>query len=155
MDKQKQIMQGLWRRAGRQEEALEIKCKTLADARRMRFALYNAVREFKPDQKDGRAPKPADPALQHAINNCSVSFKDDDPTTVLLRQKTKTTLMMSALEALGEEPLLDEVDIAAGASASAVMKKLSESGGAGAKVEDGEDGGAGLNLPRTTPYYTR
>lgn len=145
MDKQKQVMQGLWRRAGRMTEALEIKCKTISDARRMRFALYNAVREFKPDQKDGKAPKAADSALQHAIDNCSVSFKSGEPTTVLLRQKVATDLMMSALEALGDEALLDEMDVAASASADAVMKKLAEEG----QVE------VNANLPRTTPYYTR
>ena len=145
MDKQKQVMQGLWRRAGRMPEALEIKCKSLSDARRMRFALYNSVREFKPDQKDGKPPKVADEALQLGIDNCSVSFKEGEPTTVLLRQKTKTDLMISALEALGEEALLDELDVAASASASLVMKKLS--GEVPVEIDP--------NMPRSTPYYTR
>lgn len=145
MDKQKQVMQGLWRRAGRMPDALEIKCKSLSDARRMRFALYNAVREFKPDQKDGKPPKVADEALQAGIDNCSVSFKEGEPTTVLIRQKSKTDLMLSALEALGEEALLDELDVAASASASLVMKKLG--GEMPAEVDP--------SLPRTTPYYTR
>lgn len=145
MDKQKQVMQGLWRRAGRMPDALEIKCKNLSDARRMRFALYNAVREFKPDQKDGKPPKVADEALQLGIDNCSVSFREGAPTTVLLRQKAKTDLMISALEALGEEALLDELDVAASASANLVMKKLS--GEVPVEIDP--------NMPRSTPYYTR
>lgn len=147
MDKQKQILQALWRRAGRMSEPLEINCKTESDAKRTRFALYNAVREFK--EKDGKPGKPADDELKYAIENCSVGYKEGSVNVLVIRGKASLEMMGAVLEALGDEKLLDEEQITASASAALVMKKLA--------AMEKEDVQPAQPIPgtRVTPYYTR
>ena len=110
-------------------------------------SLYNAVREFKPDRKTGAEAKRADAALQQAIDLCSVSFKENDPLTVLIRQKISSSFMLSAMEALGDEALMDEEAAELTASAEKVMREMQENVGEGVGVNP--------TLPRITPYYTR
>lgn len=144
MDKQKLICQGLWRKAGQTQEEVAIPCKTLADARRLRFALYNAVREFKDDPKTGREGKRADPDLQAGIENFSVSFHDEAPTTIVLRHKGSSTAMQAALAVLGDTPLLAPEGMEVAASIAAVQKKLEQMANE-----------TNADAPRVTPYYTR
>lgn len=146
MDQQKSVLQGLWRKAGRQDEPLEIACASNADAKRLRFALYNAVREFKPTPKGDPAKKLADPALQMALDKCSVSFHEQDSSIIIIRQKTSSAMMQAAMAVLGEERILDEMDVAAEASFALVQKKLAEPQEPGEYVP---------GTPRVTPYYTR
>lgn len=89
-------LQGIWRRANAEGEGVTIKCQSPSEAKRVRFLLYNAVRE---------ARKPfgiADEALREAVKACGVSFAEDDPSTVVVRQKLRTGLMEKILEAAGD-----------------------------------------------------
>lgn len=150
MDEQKQLLQGLWRKAFRQGTALEIPCKTESNATRMRFALYNAVRGVRAGKEK------VDDLLKLAVENCSVGFHPDDRTVVVMQRKVMTELMQTVAEILDGEPELrkTEEEMEVEASQALLMQKLREgAGGAGCAAESADAAGAGL--PRVTPYYTR
>lgn len=80
----------VWRKALAEGE-VRITLKTISDARRVRFGLYNAVRPF-------REGKLFDPDLLRAAQECSIRLED---TTLVVIAKLNTDTMQSVLEAVG------------------------------------------------------
>lgn len=97
MDKQKLLLQGLWRKAGASPEALRLPCSTRGEALRLRFALYNAVRKV----REGK--EPADEALMRALEEVTLSFEDDAQTVLVMEQKVRTGMMQVVVAALGPQ----------------------------------------------------
>lgn len=143
MDKQKALLQGLWRKAVGTEETLRVPCQTESNAKRLRFALYNAVRDVRVGKVEG------DETLKEAIANCTISFDPEDKSVVLIQQKVMMDLMQVVAGVVGDAPGLQktEEEMAMEASQARLMEKLSG-------LPDRERG-IDLGLPRVTPYYTR
>ena len=97
MDKQKLLLQGLWRKAGASPEALRLPCRTRGEALRLRFALYNAVRKV----REGK--EPADEALTRALEEITLSFEDDAQTVLVMDQKVRSGMMQVVVAALGPQ----------------------------------------------------
>lgn len=116
----------VWRQALAKGE-VRITLKTISDARRVRFGLYNSVRPF-------REGKLFDPDLQRAAQECSIRLEG---TTLIVISKLNTDTMQSVLEAIG----LDAEDLATTQAAqpalpadiqesmALTLKKLNETGG--------------------------
>ena len=137
MDKQKAMMQELWRRALAREDGVAVPCKSASDAVKFRFALYNAV-------KAARAGKePADEVLKDAIVNCSVGFDPEKANIVVIRQKVMSGLMQTVAEVLREA--------GAGEVRSSEELALQEAGERMAKVAQAGTGTPGDG--KTTRYY--
>ena len=83
-------LHALWLKALRDGE-VSVTCDTLSDAKRLRFALYNAVKPI-------RDEKAHLPEVLKAVESCSISAEG---LTVTLREKTKTSLMRSVLGVVG------------------------------------------------------
>lgn len=133
MNEEKALLQSLWRKASTQEK-LTIPCKTLAKARRLRYALYNAVRGV----RDGEVK--VDEVLQFAVENYSISFDPDEPSTLVVQRKILTELMQTVQGILGDTPLETEEDILMREAEQRVRAKVAE---------------GGAEPTRVTPYYTR
>ena len=103
MDKQKLLLQGLWRKAGASPEALRLPCRTRGEALRLRFALYNAVRKV----REGK--EPADEALTRALEEVTLSFEDDAQTVLVMEQKVRSGMMQVVVAALGATAQAEEV----------------------------------------------
>ena len=127
--KEQLVYHAVWRQALAKGE-VRITLKTVSDARRVRFGLYNSVRPF-------REGKLFDPDLQRAAQECSIRLED---TTLTVISKLNTDTMQSVLEAIG----LDAEELATTQAAQAAqpalpadiqesmaltMKKLNETGG--------------------------
>lgn len=100
MDEQRAKLQGLWRKAYRDGKPIEIPCKTASAATKLRFAMYDAVRPFR------KGTMQPDEELGEAINNCMLSFKEDDRSVLVVCRKTATELMAAIDAVLGEDPTL-------------------------------------------------
>lgn len=100
MDEQRAKLQGLWRKAYREDRPIEIPCKTESAATKLRFALYDAVRVFR------RGAAQPDEELGAAIQNCMLSFKEGDRTVLVVMKKTATELMSAIDEILGGDETL-------------------------------------------------
>ena len=146
MDEQKELLQGLWRKAFLQTEPLLIPCKSESNAIRLRFALYNAVREVR------KGKGKADKTLIDATNNCTIGFSPDDRATLLVQRKVMTELMQVVVDLVGDAPELrkSEEDMEIEASSALLLEKLKQSA-----EFSREQSPANLGLPRKTPYYTR
>lgn len=129
------VMQALWRLAHRKGRH-EVVLPSLSECRRIRFALYNAVRKV-------RIGAERDAELEAAVAECSVSIEG---TTLVLQARAATPAMAAVLNSLGAEgeglleltpKAQEEVEIAE--SEARLLKKLAEEGDA----------------LRVTPYYTR
>lgn len=101
------IMLSVWREAGRTAEGVTIPCESEANAKRLRFALYNAIKPV----KTGRIA--ADGALKHAIATCSLSFTENK-SGLIIRPKVATTLNRALLAALGDKPIVKTEDLLLG-----------------------------------------
>ena len=157
MDAQKALLQEIWRKAFRQDEPLEIPCKTESNAKRMRFALYNAVRGV----RDGATP--ADSLLREAAENCSVGFKPGERSTVVLQKKILTELMQVVVgivgvaapttlpgNSAGHSPLLkSSEELQAEEETQASLARLAE------KLKEASPGAGEGAARRPNPYYTR
>ena len=146
MDEQKELLQGLWRKAFLQTEPLLIPCKSESNAIRLRFALYNAVREVR------KGKGKADKTLIEATNNCTIGFSPDDRATLLVQRKVMTELMQVVVDLVGDAPELrkSEEDMEIEASSALLLEKLKQSADFSS-----EQSPANLGLPRKTHYYTR
>ena len=146
MDEQKELLQGLWRKAFLQAEPLLIPCKSESNAIRLRFALYNAVREVR------KGKGKADKTLIEATNNCTIGFSPDDRATLLVQRKVMTELMQVVVDLVGDAPELrkSEEDMEIEASSALLLEKLKQS-----TEFSPEQSPANLGLPRKTHYYTR
>ena len=136
------VMQAIWRTAYRKGEH-RINLPSLSDCRRIRFALYNAVRGI-------RLGKEVDEELAAAAEECSICIEG---TTLLIRAKSQTPAMQAVLSSLGTEALnLTELtprsaeEVAIESSQEVLLEKL--------KAQFADDG---TQVPgqRVTPYYTR
>lgn len=87
MATQKELLQAVWRKAIRQDEPLRIQTKSKSCATKLRFDLYNAVRDF----RSGKMVP--DETLQQAIENCSLAYDQDDPSVLVVRRKMDTDMM--------------------------------------------------------------
>lgn len=114
-----EIMRGLWRQANRKAEGIEIPCKSESEARRVRFQLYNAVKEAR---KPGAM---VDEELREAVANCSLGFKEGAPTVLQLRQKMRSEMLMKMAELAGDavKPMAGEQE-----SVGRVMARLEAEG---------------------------
>lgn len=101
------IMLSVWREAGRTEEGVTIPCESEANAKRLRFALYNAVKPV----KSGRIE--ADAALKHGVATCSLSFTEDK-MGLIVRPKVATLLNKTLLAALGGKPVASTEELLLG-----------------------------------------
>jgi hypothetical protein len=92
------IMLSVWREAGRSQEGITIPCESEANARRLRFTMYNALKPVKAGKMQ------ADKALVYAMANCSLSFTDDKKG-LNIHPKVSTTLNKALLASLGTKPV--------------------------------------------------
>lgn len=143
MDEQKKLLQGLWRKAFLAEEPVLIPCKTEANATRLRFSLYNAVRTIRSGKQQ------VDETLQQATENVSVGFAPQDRTAVLMQRKVMTDLMQTIQDLVGDAPELvkSEEDMVMEHSQALLMEKLGSEKPGLTPAE--------LGLPRSNPFYTR
>lgn len=144
MNNESSVMQALWRKAYR-DGRHEIVLTSASDCRRIRFALYNAVRPV-------RQGKLVDEELAAAAEECSVSIEG---TKLIIQAKSQTPAMAAVLESLGREakkllepePMTAE-DAAIAASQERLLSAL-------AAPEASPVAEAIAPKPRVTPYYTR
>lgn len=114
------ILQNLWVMAASRPDGVEVPCGDASSARRLRFALYNAVKWFK-----GENAKPCSEELANAIATCSLSFTADE-TGVVIRQKIATKVNQAILSVLGGLPLLSDEERQAKESGERMMKRMLE-----------------------------
>lgn len=152
-------LQGLWRAAAKREAPLEVPCPTLAVARNLRFALYNAVRAER-DQ-----PELADAGLAEALETISLSVEDNPPRLVL-RRKVLMELLDNVLGSIPElaELSADAVDLQAAESLRRMEERLKrEAIGQPSPVGHAADGFRGEqsqaakleSIGKPNPFYTR
>lgn len=110
------IFHEVWRMANTPDGMKVIQCKTPAEAMRLRFALYNAVKPYRNGKRE------ADPALREAILNCSMSLTPDK-TGVLLQKKIDTELGQVLLEAIGGKLPLTIDERMANSAYERIMKR--------------------------------
>lgn len=114
MSNEKALMQEAWRIGYQTPEGLVIKCKTEAEATRVRFTLYGAVKQF----RDGKGEP--DPILAEAIVNCALTITPDG---VRIQRKLAGEVARGILEQLGREPKTVE-QYNAEASLERIMNKV-------------------------------
>lgn len=152
-------LQGLWRAAAKRESPLEVPCPTLAVARNLRFALYNAVRAER-DQ-----PELADAGLAEALDSISLSIEDNPPRLVL-RRKVLMELLDSVLSNIPElaELSVEAVDLQAADSQRRMEERLRrEAIGQPSPASHAADGFRGEpsqaakleSIGKPNPFYTR
>lgn len=135
------VFHALWKRAAK-DGMFVVTCTNLADARKMRFGMYNSVKPL----RDGKASLPD---VVDAADECSISIQElpDGTAELVIQHRVSTTMLQSALGALGQslEQVLGEspaevMDSEVAESLHRLSEKLAE------VPED---------KVRTTPYYTR
>lgn len=89
-DKRKAILQALWRKAHETGQPVVIKLKDDAEANRIRFDLYAAVKAVK-------ANPGLDPGLHAAVTSCSITYQDSKTLQIGTRN-----LEDALMEAAGE-----------------------------------------------------
>ena len=112
------ILQNLWVVASTLPEGADVPCGDPASARRLRFAMYNAVKQFK-----GENAKPCSDQLLNAITTCALSFGGDG-SHVLIRPKIATKLNQAVLGVLAGFELKTEEDRQAEESSARVLEML-------------------------------
>ena len=155
-------MHGIWKKAWN-EGPVEITFDSIADARKIRFDLYNSVRLI----RDGKV---FDDELLRACEECSIRIED---TTLIIRKKFDAPALQRAFAVTGINPDEqqqpgDEIDEAAKASQKKLMAILAMSKEVNGpppedvpvlmeykapKEETSEE--PVVVVPRSTPYYTR
>lgn len=154
MDQQKAMMHALWRKAIRQEVPVRIPCGTAAKASKMRFALYNSVRNVRSGKEQ------SDAALLDALENCSVFFEEKDKSVLVIGRKVASEMMQTIAGILGEEKGLlkssEEIKMEElwRSAMGKVAEKVAEGAAEGVKGKS-VDIGLPSAVPRATPYYTR
>lgn len=139
-----EVMRGLWRKANREADGITLTCRSESEAKRIRFQLYNAVR----DARKGLAT--ADQELVEAVTNCSLGFRENDPKTLVLRQRMRGELLQTMAELAGDavrpQAVLED-------SAKRVMERLAQ-GDRGVEVAavPVEDYIPGVNAPLSSAF---
>ena len=130
-------LQSIWRAALGRPEGVRLPCKDEGEAKRLRFALYNAVRHL-------RVLEPAatvDTTLAEAVKNCSISLIES--TVLLVQDKQFSPLMAVVNKALEEYniPVKSEVADAAARSFEKLkaMGMVTEEGQAEATTQQTEE----------------
>lgn len=141
MDAEKEAYQGLWRKALEVAETLQLPCKSVSEATRIRLMLYRAVKDVRTGKEQ------ADKRLMQAVQELSIGFAPDSPTTVVFRRKLNSELLSTITEILGGEVRTKE-DFLIQDSFEAVQAKL-------ANPPSPEEEAVPAPRPRSTPYYTR
>lgn len=116
---EKARLQGVWRAAAQRPDGLDVPLPTLAAARNMRFALYNAVRAERND------PFLADALLADALENIQLSVREDPPR-VELRRKAIVGILEALATAVPELDALskDSMEIRAAESQARLESRL-------------------------------
>lgn len=116
---EKARLQGVWRAAAQRPDGLDIPLPTLAAARNMRFALYNAVRAERND------PFLADALLADALESIQLSVREDPPR-VELRRKAIVGILEALATAVPELDALskDSMEIRAAESQARLESRL-------------------------------
>ena len=130
MDKVKATYQALWRKAFREGE-LWLELGSKGKAVRLRFELYNAVREV-------RLGKVEDPQLAEAIAACVVRVEESGRLGILAKERAGT--LATILEQVDLDEFLTPTTVSLEAASLEKFKKL---------MQD-----APQEAP-TNPYYTR
>lgn len=116
---EKARLQGVWRAAAQRPDGLDVPLPTLAAARNMRFALYNAVRAERND------PFLADALLADALENIQLSVREDPPR-VELRRKAIVGILEALATAVPELDALskDSMELRAAESQARLEARL-------------------------------
>ena len=114
------ILQNLWILAASRPDGVAVPCGDKASARRLRFAMYNAVKWFK-----GEGAKACSEELSNAIATCSLSFTEDE-TGVVIRQKIATKVNQAILSVLGDLEILSDDQRQAKESGERMLKRMQE-----------------------------
>lgn len=114
------ILQNLWILGASQPEGATVPCGDAASARRLRFALYNSVKQFK-----GENAKPCSEKLKEAITTCALSFSDDGKG-IVIRQKIATKLNQAVLGVLADFEVHTDEERQAQESFERIMAKNAE-----------------------------
>lgn len=88
------IFHEVWRHANRPDGMHFIQCKSVAEASRLRFALYNAVKPYRNGKRE------ADQELKDAILNCSICLTEDKKG-IIMQKKLDSDLAKVLLDAIG------------------------------------------------------
>ena len=146
--KEQLLLQALWRKAAR-EGRVEVKLKSKADATRLRFSLYNAVRLV-------REGKVVDEELRAAVEDCSIGLEG---AVLTLQQKAQTAYFQVIAGVLGDDGIAEALAAPNPVSAdsapvtgapedlAAMHERLAK--------EFGQPTAAEPSAPRSTPYSTR
>ena len=111
------IFHDLWRAGGEAENGITVPCESEANAKRLRFALYNALKPV----KNGKLT--ADMKLRYAIDNCSLSFTEDGKGLVI-RPKVSTIVNKAILAALGNRVIKSTEELVMEESMKRVQERL-------------------------------
>lgn len=133
--KELELLRQAWREGFARPDGLQLVFTNAQAARRMRFALYGAVREI----RQGKLQ--ADDALQMAVDECEI-VNEAKGTRLLIRNRMKGESLQVVQAALGASGQTTDEKVAE-ESAKRVVERLEKEG----LVGDGK--------PRQTPYYTR
>lgn len=117
-------LQSVWRAALGKPDGLRLECQTAAEAKRLRFALYNSVRHLRTEE----GARFADQELIRAVDNCSISFVDE---RVLLIQDNQFSPLRQVVQKALEQyqiPVKTATEEASQTSAQKVMEALAKEG---------------------------
>ena len=95
-DKEKELLCNIWRRAAGSQTPLTIPCGTRAEATRVRFALYNAVKWAK------QPGAQVDAVLAEAVEGCGLRLTEDKTGVIVYRKGDSP--MMQTLAAVLNAP---------------------------------------------------
>ncbi len=135
----KDILHSLWLQAAGASEPTRVACPTEADATKLRWSLYNAVRGVKSGKPAAMARLP--PELVRAAQEVVVSIDPADKRILVLTPVALTPMIQSVLGVLKAPPQAVDAEEAAAAEAH---RKLQ------AALNSVTSPAAGV-----TPYYSR
>jgi hypothetical protein len=157
MDEQKMLMHGLWRKAWKASEPVEVPCRTKSNAIKLRFALYNSVRFVRSGKEE------ADGALREAVENVSIGTLPGDPTVLVLQRRSLSETLQTIAALLAEDDAgqgqgeTRQAPVAGGLALPAAAKTgeqlLMEA--SQARLQSLLEGEGPAPGTRATPYYTR
>ena len=113
------IFHDLWRVGGESPDGVTVPCESEANAKRLRFALYNSLKPVKTGKMN------ADMKLQYAIDNCSLSFTEDGKGLVI-RPKVSTVVNKAILAALGNRVIKSTEELVMEESVKRMQERLME-----------------------------
>lgn len=114
-----EVMREMWRLAYSKPDGITIPCPDQASATRLRFALYNAVKQFRHN------PGSADDQLANAITNCGLSI-GNDRQSVVMAKKLDSATSKAMLALLGEQAPRSIEDVSMQESLERIMGKVQE-----------------------------